>query len=240
MEYATGKFIAPFDSDDVAMPYKFKLQIDFLKKHAEYGMLGSWAKMIDENGTLLRKHWKLSAKPERIPAILFFRNYFVQSSVMIRWEAIPKMGFCYGYDLVEDWMMWYEIAQEYPVWNLPKYMVKYRVHHQGNSQHDQVQMSRKDKMIFEFLFLNLDLHPSDDDYELYSLIKNWQPINHRPLKAIGIMLEKIADGNFKSGFYVHKEMMKVLRNRWLKVCLRTQNKRYKVPVDFFTSGLLYF
>lgn len=240
LEAASGKFIAPFDSDDVAMPDKFNLQIGFLKKHSEFGMLGSWAKMIDENGNLLKKRWKLPAKPGRIPAIMFFRNYFVQSAVTIRREAIPKKGYRIGYDLVEDWMMWHEIAQKHPVWNLPEYLVKYRVHHQGNSQNDPAQMYRKDKMMFEFLFHTLGLHPAENDFELYSLIKNRQPINHRQLKAIGAMLDKIADGNFNLRIYEHREMMKVLRNRWLKVCLKTRNKIHRVPFDFFTPGLFYF
>jgi glycosyltransferase involved in cell wall biosynthesis len=179
LEAASGAFIAPFDSDDVALPDKFKLQIDFLKKHANYGLIGSWVQMIDEHGILLKKSWKLNAKPEQIPAILFFRNYFVQSAVTMRQEAIPKQGYRKGYDLVEDWMMWHEIAAKYPVWNLPEYLVKYRVHQQGNSQNDPAQLSMKDKLMFEYLFQNLGLHPANNDFELYSLIKSKQPVNHR-------------------------------------------------------------
>jgi len=238
-EVATGRFIAPFDSDDVAMPDKFKLQIDFLKKHTNYSMIGSWVRMIDEHGNLLKKSWKLNAKPEQIPAILFFRNYFVQSAVTMQREAIPKQGYRKGYDLVEDWMMWHEIAAKYPVWNLPEFLVKYRVHQQGNSQNDPAQLRRKDKLMFEFLFQNLGLHPASNDFELYSLIKNKQTVNYRQLKAIGIILDKIADVNRNSGIYDQKQLLKVLRNRWLKVCLKTQNKIYRVPFDFFKSRLFY-
>lgn len=239
LEAATGAFIAPFDSDDVAMPDKFKLQIDFLKKHTGYGMVGSWVRMIDEQGNLLKKCWKLKAKPERIPAILFFRNYFVQSAVVMRREAIPKHGYRIGYDLVEDWMMWCEIAASYPVWNFPEYLVKYRVHLKGSSQAAPELTSRIDRMMFEFLILNLGLQPTDHDFELYCLIKNQQPVNHRQLKEIGAMLFKIAEGNLNSGIYDHKHLMKVLQNRWLKVCVKTRDKIYRVPFDFFTSRLFY-
>lgn len=240
LEVATGAYIAPFDSDDVAMPEKFKLQIDFLKKNPRFGMIGSWVKMIDEDGNLLKKRWRLNAKPEQIPAILLFRNYFVQSAVVMRREAIPKGGYRKGFDLVEDWMMWYEIAAKYSVWNLPEYLVKYRVHSQGNSQKDEELMHRKDRMIYETLFLKLGIQPNDEDFECYRLIKNQQPIIHGKLKEIGGFLNRIAEENSRSGAYDQQQLLKVLQNRWLKACFKTRNKIYRVPMDYLSSGLFHF
>ena len=85
---ALGRFIAPFDSDDIALPDKFEKQISFLEQHPEFGMLGSWAKLIDENDKFLNVNWKLSAKAESIPAILLFRAYFIQSAVVFRREFL--------------------------------------------------------------------------------------------------------------------------------------------------------
>ncbi len=240
LKAATGDFVAPFDSDDVAMPDKFKLQIDFLKKNTGYGMIGSWVRMIDEKGNLQKKRWKLNAKPEQIPAILLFRNYFVQSAVTMRREAIPKQGYRKGYDLVEDWMMWHEIVKKHPVWNYPDYLVKYRIHKSSNTQAHPKQLLNKDRQMFEYLCGELGIEPDDNSYELYSLIKNQQPINHRQLKEIDKLLNRIAEENFSSGIYGHRQLIKVLLNRWLKACVKTRNKIYRLPFDFLFSGLLYF
>jgi len=237
---ATGAFVAPFDADDIAMPGKFRLQIDFLKKNPHFGMVGSWVKIIDEHGNLLKKRWKLNARPEQISAILLFRNYFVQSAVTMRHDAIPKHGYRPGYDLVEDWMMWHEIAVRYPVWNLPQYLVKYRLHEHGNSQKDQELLRQKDKMIFDSLFLKMGIQPTNEDFELYYLIKNQQPVIHHKLKEIEGLLSRIAEENSKSGLYDQKQLVRVLQNRWLKACFKTRNKIYRVPFDFLSSGLLHF
>jgi glycosyltransferase involved in cell wall biosynthesis len=243
LKAANGTFIAPFDSDDVAMPNKFNLQIGFLKKHTRLGMLGSWAKLIDENGNLLKKRWKLKAKSERIPAVMFFRNYFVQSAVIMRRDAMPKHGYRNGYDLVEDWMMWCEIAENHPVWNFPEYLIQYRIHKHGNSQADSDLMHMKDKIIFGYHFNKLGLKPDNHTFELFKLIKNQQPItNYDQLKQIEAILIEIAEANIKTGFYDHKQMMKVLLNRWMKICSKTQTKQYRLSFDLMSSRLftLYF
>ena len=125
---ARGDFIAPFDGDDVASPEKFEKQIDFLNKNTSYALLGSWVKIIDDKGNLMKQKWRLHARPELIPSILLFRNYFVQSSVVIRRNAIPVGGYKPISDVGEDYRMWIEVARKYPTWNFPDYLIKYRIH----------------------------------------------------------------------------------------------------------------
>jgi hypothetical protein len=53
------------------------------------------------------------------------------------------------------------------------------------------------------------------------------------------MLDIITEANLNSGFYDHKQLVKTLLNRWLKSCLKTRNKIYRLPYDFFFSRLFY-
>ncbi|MDZ7776429.1 MAG: glycosyltransferase family A protein [Bacteroidales bacterium] len=130
----TGEFYAPFDADDIARKDKLEKQLTFLQNHQEYGMIGSWAKLIDENNKELPQKWKLDASPKRIPSILLFRNYFVQSSILIRKEAIPPNGYMQRLITGSDYNMWIEISKKYETWNYPAYLVQYRIHDKGITQ----------------------------------------------------------------------------------------------------------
>jgi len=49
MEYAEGKYISPFDSDDIMLPHKIQSHVDFLEKNDEYAMVYSDGYVVKKN-----------------------------------------------------------------------------------------------------------------------------------------------------------------------------------------------
>lgn len=90
-------------------------------------MVGTWVKIIDENGRPTGKIVKYTASPEMIPSLLVFRCYFVQSAVVIRKSALPEEHYRL-YPGAEDFDLWVRVAKNARVWNLQKVLVSYRVH----------------------------------------------------------------------------------------------------------------
>lgn len=50
LKLAKGKYIIRMDTDDIAYPNRIEKQIDFIKKHREYSIVGSKAEYFNENG----------------------------------------------------------------------------------------------------------------------------------------------------------------------------------------------
>jgi len=223
LKEAQGSFIAPFDSDDMATPDKFSKQIDFLHSHPDMGMIGSWAKQIDEKGKLLQKKWKLNASSARIPAILLFRNYFVHSSIVMRREVIPLNGYQTGFDIGEDYRMWHEIVQKFKVWNYPEYLVYYRIHPQSATTHSD-RIRNFDRKILEHIYLNLGI--TLDDHSVSSLLNlkenklsnTQEDLEHIENTLIGILAQ-----NAKLLTYDQNQLKKVVFNRWIKSCYLSRN-----------------
>jgi len=236
---ATGRFISPFDADDVAMHEKFSLQMGFLKKNPAYGMIGSWGRMINEEGKLLKQKWKLNASPEKIPAILLFRNYFLQPSIVIRREAIPKDGYSEGYDIGEDYKMWFEVARRFNVWNYPEYLVRIRIHKQSTTRGDTERLHRYDAKVYRYLFKPLEIELDDHLVSLLLLIKNDEQILlPESLEEIEALLLLILDQNRKLGIYDQKQLRKVVLNRWVKACNKARRLHFKMAARFLNSPLL--
>ncbi|HMQ08128.1 MAG TPA: glycosyltransferase [Saprospiraceae bacterium] len=165
MSHMQGRFYAPFDADDIAMPHKFEKQIQFLIENADYGMIGSWAQLINEANQLLNKKWKLNASPEAIPWILLFRNYFVHSAMVIRREAIPVGMYTAGFDLVEDYKMCFDISRKWKVWNTPEYLVKYRIHKHSHSRRDRDKMINAERKVFDYVYQEMGLQFGEEVFE---------------------------------------------------------------------------
>jgi glycosyltransferase involved in cell wall biosynthesis len=238
LSVARGKYIGMFDSDDIAYPQKFEEQIMFLRKNPDFGMVGSWVKHIDENGNTLKTKWKLKAKPKFIPAIMLFRNYFVQSTVVIRKEAIPVGGYSKGFDVVEDSKMWFEVSLKYKVANLQKYLLHYRVHSGNASEPENEQMDPNLTKLFRYIFRKLEIEMTEDEIRIHYLIKNREEItSFADLVLIEHWLLKILQKNKKLKKFEQCILRNVIFNRWLKACYKARRLNMKLLGKMLFSPL---
>jgi hypothetical protein len=238
LQEARGRYIAAFDADDVAMPAKFEKQVRFLESNPSFGMVGSWAGKIDQNGQVLPGKWKLRAKPSSIPSILLFRNYFCHSAVVMKREAIPAGGYDTRFRINEDYNMWIQIARQWKVWNLPAYLVHYRVHPAGITSSGQADVEHHGRKVYQqsFRALGLDLDPGQ--MELLQLIKSGRPApGPETLARIGEFLQMVIGSNAKSLIYDQSELRRTVLGRWLKMCLAAEGPRLLNMLKFMRSGL---
>jgi glycosyltransferase involved in cell wall biosynthesis len=216
---AHGRYIAPFDADDIARKDKFEKQIAFLEKNPDFAMLGSWVKIIDEQGRPAGRKWKVNAPPEKIPAILLFRNYFAQSAMVIRREVLPEGYYSEGYDVVEDYKMWIDITSRYKAWNYPDYLLLYRVHSLSATNFKAQRMIERDKMIFRYIYQKLEIEPDEGQLSLLIALKNGNSFeNAQRIKELHNFLELIIKRNRKLHVYDQSELARVVYNRFVKAC----------------------
>lgn len=141
IENAKGKYIATLDSDDVALPDRIKTQVTFLEKNPEYGMCGSYYQEINNTGEVLRKKTTYPSNDKDARTFLTIANCFCASAIMVRADLAKELKYREGYDIVEDYELWYRISKRAKVTNLPVYATYYRVH--GNN----VTITRKEQNI---------------------------------------------------------------------------------------------
>jgi glycosyltransferase involved in cell wall biosynthesis len=124
---ATGELIAFLDADDVWHPLKLELQVTCLHSEAEPGLLGTGTvNWPDEQFSTIDRSSRLRAV--RVPFDdLVVRNYFFNSSVVVRKEVLERVG---EFDRLlqgpEDYDLWLRVAQVAVVANLPLRLTGYR------------------------------------------------------------------------------------------------------------------
>lgn len=240
LEAATGKYVGMFDSDDIALPDKFKIQHNFLETNPNFGMVGAWVKFIDENGNITKGKWKLTKPSNYIPSIMLFRNYFVQSTILIRKEAIPEGGYSAGFDIVEDSKMWFDVSKNYKVANIQDYLVHYRVHSGNISDMGEKHLTNS-KKLFRYIFNTLDIEPTEKELDIHYLIKNNKSITDlNQLLEIEKWLLKISIANFKTKVYDQKILQKVIFNRWSKVCYKAKKLGLKATIKYIKSPIFKY
>ncbi len=125
---AKWDYIAFIDDDDIWKIGKLSKQIQIVEEDNRVGIVGTYARFIDETGSLLWETTHLRIGGTDIKRNILMSNQFIHSSVMIRrdlfmeiWWFPVDMSLCEDYDL---WLRLLEITQ----WvNIPELLVDYRV-----------------------------------------------------------------------------------------------------------------
>ncbi|MFA6023462.1 MAG: glycosyltransferase family 2 protein [Candidatus Pacearchaeota archaeon] len=131
---AEGKYIARMDSDDSSLPTRLERQVEFMEKNPEYGVVGAFMELFDENTGKVLGIRKYSDKDEVLKEKIFFYSPFAHPVTMIRKEAFYKVSFYKEVDFPsEDLNLWFRIGEKYKFSNIQKVLLKYRYHEKSTT-----------------------------------------------------------------------------------------------------------
>ena len=122
---AKGKYIARMDADDTMMGNRLKEQIDFLENNIDYGLVGGWYQITNEEGVILNS-LKTTLNHEDIKLGLLFTNQFAHSAVTMRTNLVKRLKYKQDFIYTEDYDLWCRMAEISKVANLPKFHLSYR------------------------------------------------------------------------------------------------------------------
>lgn len=124
---AKGKYIARMDADDISLPQRLQVQVDFLENHPEYMWCGTNAEVFDENGI-----WGKRCMPE-IPKKEDYLRFspYIHPTVMYRASVFEENE---GYYKVsketlrcEDYEIFMRLRQVgYQGYNIQQDLFRYR------------------------------------------------------------------------------------------------------------------
>lgn len=127
LKLAQGEYIARQDADDISLPNRLQLQVNFLNTHPEVGALGSAIEFIDPQGKILKKQ-ELPEDHNSLKALLLINNCLWHSSMTMRKNLLQKLG---GYNeemlCTQDYDLWWRIACNSCLASLPDILSRYRL-----------------------------------------------------------------------------------------------------------------
>lgn len=114
---AKGRYIAFLDSDDLYLPDKLALQVDYMDSHPEIGVIYTSAYCIDENGVRTKDEYEATVSGWVYEHIAFFVPVTITlPTVMVRKEVFDKVGeFDEAMERFEDTDMWRRISKHYQI-----------------------------------------------------------------------------------------------------------------------------
>jgi len=145
-------FIAFLDHDDLWVPDKLKIQIDYFNKNPQVGLV--YSKYITfSNGKELRTNPK-KGYSGWVFSKLISRSFIQTSTVMVKRECLDAVGpFDESFTLSDEYDLFLRIAKRYQCGFVDKELTRYRIHDR-NASKDDLRFDMENLKVFKKIYDN--------------------------------------------------------------------------------------
>lgn len=158
---AQGYFIARMDADDIAHPQRLEKQVKFLQKHPDIAIVGSSARIINQDGTVVGKKEVLT-QHEDIYAQYFTFHPMIHPTLMMRKSVLPFKTKLYHKELPSnnDYLTFFTMIHSGMKFaNISESLLDYRMHGKNDSL-SRVKKSFKNTLITRYTMVKAGYRPS--------------------------------------------------------------------------------
>jgi len=125
VQKASGEYIALMDADDIALPYRLKIQLDYLQSRALDGVFAQ-VQHIDEAGEGVGYFHPTSTNPKRD---IFLRHIFVHPTAFLKKSVFATEQYDPAFFRAQDIDLWIRLLQAGKNFEIvPEVLLQYRVH----------------------------------------------------------------------------------------------------------------
>jgi glycosyltransferase involved in cell wall biosynthesis len=130
LDEARAPLIARMDGDDIALPERLSLQVEYLQAHPEAHLVASFVELMDAQGKSLG-YWKEEhdhSKPEEIMSYLATNNCIAHPTILARANVIRSLRYHEEQDDAEDYDLWLRwVSAGYSIHKVDKVLVRHRI-----------------------------------------------------------------------------------------------------------------
>jgi glycosyltransferase involved in cell wall biosynthesis len=131
IDESKGEYIARMDADDLAANDRIEKQVHWLLHHPDTAVVGTFIKVIDENGDK-KADWKLDRATFSAKAIrkaMATENCMAHPTIMARADVLKKYMYSASQKNIEDYDLWLRmLADGLVIDKVPQPLLYYRDH----------------------------------------------------------------------------------------------------------------
>jgi len=229
LSMARGEYIARQDADDISLPNRLQMQVDFMDSHQEVGICGTWAKILKKHKKSIQR---VPTSFEDIKAFLLFKCVMVHSSVIMRLSMLNEYNLYYNNDFFtsQDFELWQRCSLYFPIRNISEALVIHRIH-PGSIRHRNLEKhSRNIHNILKVNLKRLSISMSVDTIDGYHF-------EYNKVEKIHDELLKLLEYNKHTKIYSEKSLTKAICDRWFAVCYYSTNLGFWSWKKYWSSPL---
>ncbi len=208
IKLAKGEYIARMDADDMCLPNRFKIQVQFMEQNKDVDVCGTWMSIINHN-----RIWEFPLSHEEIKAFLLFGAALSHPSTLIRHSLFDTFQYSNEYDKAEDYHLWCQVVESKKIQNIPIALYQYRFHQEMTNivaRSKQIEGANK---VRKHMIMRTGIIPSNNEMELH-INFSLQKLDLKNIDQIIKWLTKILTTNETLNYYDDTSLKKSIGEFW--------------------------
>ena len=232
---ARGEYIARMDADDVSMPERFAIQLEYLDGHHDIGVCGS---SIETFGADSSEVVEYPGEDGVIRCQLLFSSSLAHPVTMFRRSLILHHRLFYNERALhaEDYDLWVRAAQHTRFANIPLVLLRYRTHPHQIGHRFGGKMDESSQTIRLTQLARLGISATAEEAQLHHHISRWKFESSTTfLSSTRAWFDKLIKMNGSAKVYPEAELVTVLGRRWSDVCLSATHEGLHTLFEFWRA-----
>lgn len=227
LSIAQGDYIARMDADDICLPERLEIQVQFMDENPDICVCGSWVQIIGQNAGDI---WRYPTSHDEIACRQLFECSIAHPSVIMKRYYLHKNHIHYNntFQKSQDYELWVRISESYALANIGRVLLKHRIHAGAIGQmYTDSQKEWADKVRFHQLSEFLSIYPTPKEKMVHYLISTCGVETRSDyLHNADSWLQKIWNANMEKRYFNDSVLFKELSSRWYMACKNATNKSY--------------
>ena len=167
LDIAKGKYIARMDCDDISVPERLQMQIEYMEQNPSIGILGSDIVIFGEG--IEERDFQMVHDPELCSAGLLFNPCFAHPTVIWRKEIMEELNLRYdeNYRGLEDFVMWWKFAEVTRLANIPQVLLRYRRHKSQETQNRTKMVTQQSNEFRRYRYQKMGITLSSSEMKIF-------------------------------------------------------------------------
>ena len=241
LDQSNGEYIARMDADDISLPERFKIQIDFLESNPDIGICGTSLNVFYSPSK--KDNWIPPTDHDSIMCKMLFVSVIYHPTVMMRSSLVNEHSLKYDKNMkhVEDYDFWVRCGERFKLANINNVLVKRRMHdNRIGIIYKKPQLEGSNQIRINQL-KKLDIIPSKSEVISHQRIAiNQQNLEESQLVSCRDWINKLHKINNDKMVYPIEKFSKTLYDMWDDLCFSSTRFGIWSLQLFFSAGFINY
>lgn len=233
IKQARGEFIARMDGDDISLPNRLQIQIDFLDNNPSIALCSCALKMFGSDD----KVWIREANFENIKISMFFHSPILHATSVFRKDVFIKNNLFYNQDTfpAEDYDLWSRSVLKCELINIPNILYLYRIHnYQTTNDLNKVNVIRDIKI--KYLLSTISDYEVNEAEQFVDNFIDGKGLIKNNYKDLELLYRRVIELNERKHFFssdlLEKRLKRHYQNQLFLNISKSGFKKYSLSIFF--------
>ncbi|MFL5763723.1 MAG: glycosyltransferase family 2 protein [Bacteroidia bacterium] len=236
LELIDTRYIIRMDSDDISVPERFEILVNYMELHQHVGVFSSALERFGSESAI----WTSPLSNDEIKAHLLFGSSIGHAPSIIR-TSVLKENQLYFRDVhphMEDYDLWFRMKDLTDFANTSEVLYKYRVADHNVTVVNRESVIDRKKKIFSWILGSIGIQPTDEELLFHIGFggEHLKP-SREIVKKYRAWLDKLVEANRRTQSFPHEALKKEIEKRWNRLFYFLPDSSFgSIPVYARLSG----